>query len=298
MCSRWLKTERPRAGYSVAMAGTRTQETVDDEQDLTPPGSPAWWAARQGRAEPVRRVPITLDRIIAGALGLIDREGLGALSMRNLASELQTGTTTLYRYVAGKDEVLVLVADAVLGETQLRRPLEGLGWRGVLEELARSMRTVLGSHPNVAALFATAVPVGPNSLRGRELTLSVLRERGFDQTLAASVYTALAHQVLASVLQEPMNDFRAGGLGASKSVTLRGVLPLAASRPVPACGRAGRRADIANHHGGVRIRAGVPARRCGVAAAAGSHPAAPLAEREFPELIASRGYQVRLVPSS
>jgi AcrR family transcriptional regulator len=203
------------------VAGTRTQDTVDDEQDLTAPGSPAWWAARQDRAEPARRVPVTLDRIVAGALELIDREGLGALSMRNLASELQTGTTTLYRYVAGKDEVLVLVADAVLAETQLRRPLAGLGWREVLEELAHSMRTALGSHPNVAALFATAVPVGPNSLRGRELTLSVLRERGFDKTLAADVYTALAHQVLASVLQEPMNDFRAGGLGASKSLTLR-----------------------------------------------------------------------------
>src|ERR1700736_6405012 len=203
------------------MAGTHMQETVDDEQDLTAPGSPAWWAARQDRAEPARRVPVTLDRIVAGALELIDREGLGALSMRNLASELGTGTTTLYRYVAGKDEVLVLVADAVLGETQLRRPLEGLGWREVLAELARSMRTALGSHPNVAALFATAVPVGPNSLRGRELTLSVLRERGFDKTLAADVYTALAHQVLASVLQEPMNDFRAGGLGTSKTLTLR-----------------------------------------------------------------------------
>jgi hypothetical protein len=49
----------------------------------------------------------------------------------------------------------------------------------------------------------------------------VLSERGFDATLAADVYTALAHQVLASVLQEPMNDFRAGGLGASKRLTLR-----------------------------------------------------------------------------
>src|SRR3984893_2139533 len=203
------------------LAGTHMQETVDDEPDLTAPGSPAWWAARQDRAEPAPRVPITLGRIVAGALELIDREGLGALSMRNLAAELRTGTTTLYRHVAGKDEVLVLVADAVLGETQLRRPLEGMGWREVLEELARSMRTVLGAHPNVAALFATAVPVGPNSLRGRELTLSVLLERGFDETLAANVYTAVAHQVLASVLQEPMNDFRAGGLGASKSLTLR-----------------------------------------------------------------------------
>jgi AcrR family transcriptional regulator len=203
------------------MAGTRTQETADDEQDLTAPGSPAWWAARQDRAESARRIPITLDRIVAGALELIDREGLGALSMRNLATELRTGTTTLYRYVSGKDEVLVLVADAVLGETQLRRPLDGIGWREVLEELAHSMRTALGHHPNVAALFATAVPVGPNSLRGRELSLTVLRECGFDETLAADVYTALAHQVLASVLQEPMNDFRAGGLGTSKSLTLR-----------------------------------------------------------------------------
>ena len=203
------------------MAGTRTQEVAGDEQDLTAPGSPAWWAARKDREEPVRRVPITLARIIAGALELIDRDGLSALSMRNLAAELDTGTTTLYRYVAGKDEVLVLVADEVLAETQLRRPLEGAGWREVLEELAHSMRTALSRHPNVAALFATAVPVGPNSLRGRELALGALRACGFDAVLAADVYTALAHQVLASVLQEPMVDFRAGGLGAAKNVTLR-----------------------------------------------------------------------------
>jgi AcrR family transcriptional regulator len=205
------------------MAGTRARTRIKDPQDLTAPGSPAWWAAHHDRAKPARRVPITLDRIVAGALELIDRDGLGELSMRNLATELQTGTTTLYRYVAGKDELLVLVADAVLGEreTQVRRPVKGIGWREVLEELAHAMRTTLSSHPNLAALFATAVPVGPNSLRGRELILSVLRERGFDETLAADVYTALAHLVLASVIQEPMNDFRAGGLGASKSLTLR-----------------------------------------------------------------------------
>jgi AcrR family transcriptional regulator len=203
------------------MAGTRTREVAGDERELAAPGSPAWWAARNGKEEPVRRIPITLDRIVAGALGLIDRDGLDALSMRNLAAELDTGTTTLYRYVAGKDEVLVLVADAVLGETQLGRPLDGAGWREVLEGLAHSMRTALISHPNVAALFATAVPVGPNSLRVRDLALGVLRAGGFDAILAADVYTALAHQLLASVLQEPMVDFRAGGLGTAKNVTLR-----------------------------------------------------------------------------
>jgi AcrR family transcriptional regulator len=203
------------------MAGTRGRTTVDDKEGQTTPGSPAWWAAREDRADPVPRVPITLGRIVAAALDLIDRKGLGELSMRNLATELRTGTTTLYRNVSGKDEVLVLVADAVLGEARLPRPVDGMGWREVLEELSRSMRTALSSHPNVSALFATAVPVGPNSLRSRELVLGVLRERGFDEALAADVYTALAHQVLASVLHEPMTDFRAGGLGKSRSLTLR-----------------------------------------------------------------------------
>ncbi|WP_327256522.1 TetR/AcrR family transcriptional regulator [Streptomyces sp. NBC_01244] len=203
------------------MTGTHANETGNQEQDLAAPGSPAWWAARQGREEPARRPPVTLAGIVAGALELIDREGLAALSMRNLAAELQTGTTTLYRYVSGKDEVLVLVADVVLGEARFRRPVEGLGWRPFLEELARSIRTVLSAHPNIAALLATAIPVGPNSLRARELALGVLRDRGFDRTLAADVYTALAHQVFASVLQETTNDFRTGGLGASKGLTLR-----------------------------------------------------------------------------
>jgi len=203
------------------MAGTRLDQAVDDDGEPSPAGSPAWWAGRQDWAESAGRVPLTLSGIAAGALRLIDRDGLGALSMRNLASELQTGTTTLYRYVSGKDEVLVLVADAVLGEAQVRHPAEGMGWREILEELARSMRAVLNSHPHVATLFATAVPVGPNSLRAKELTLGILCENGFDAPLASDVYTALAHQVLASVLQEPMVDFRTGGLGASKSLTLR-----------------------------------------------------------------------------
>src|SRR5258708_506161 len=94
-------------GYTVAMAGTRARTAVNDEQDLTAPGSPAWWAARQDRAEAARRVPITLDRIVAGALALIDRDGLGELSMRNLATELGTATTTLYLHAPAKEGVPV-----------------------------------------------------------------------------------------------------------------------------------------------------------------------------------------------
>jgi AcrR family transcriptional regulator len=184
-------------------------------------GSPAWWVARKATPEPVRRIPVTLDRIVSAALALIDRAGLEELSMRNLAAELGTGTTTLYRNVAGKEEVLVLVVDAVAGEVRPPHPSGDIGWREVLEGLARSFREALCAHPHAVPLFAMSVPVGPNSLRGRELALGLLRERGFDKSLAADVYTAVAHHVLASALQEPMLDFRTGGLGATRALTLR-----------------------------------------------------------------------------
>jgi len=78
------------------------------------------------------------------------------------------GHNDAVRHVAGKDEVLVLVADAVLEETHALHPLDGMGWRQVIAELAHAMRAALTAHPNVAPVFATAVPVGPNSLRGRD----------------------------------------------------------------------------------------------------------------------------------
>ena len=91
----------------------------------------------------------------------------------------------------------------------------------MLETLARSLRALLATHPNFAPVFATAVPIGPNSLRGRERILTVLRGHGFDQALAADVHAALAHLVLASVLQESMKDFRAPDLGRAEGMTLR-----------------------------------------------------------------------------
>ena len=153
---------------------------------------------------------MSLDRIVSAAMQLVDREGLTELSMRRLATELGTGTTTLYRYVTSKEEVLVLVADAIFAEVTYEVPSTGVGWRELLGDLARSMRATMAEHPGVATLFTLAVPIGPNSLRARDVILGALRDRGFDRGLAADVYTTVAHQVLASVMQQQMIDYRGG----------------------------------------------------------------------------------------
>src|SRR5690606_9235190 len=56
---------------------------------------------------------LTLERIVDAAVEVADRDGLDALSMRRIATELGTGTMTLYRYVPGKAELLDLMLDRV-----------------------------------------------------------------------------------------------------------------------------------------------------------------------------------------
>jgi AcrR family transcriptional regulator len=83
--------------------------------------------------------------ITAAAVAIADREGLAAVSMRKVAAAIGTGPASLYRYVDNRDELVELMADAVIGEVDLD-PLTG-GWLADLVALARAMRAVYRRHP-------------------------------------------------------------------------------------------------------------------------------------------------------
>jgi AcrR family transcriptional regulator len=206
----------PAHGYGVPV---KTDSAGAETKD--PPGSPAWWRARAESVPAGRRVPITIDRIVSVALAVIDRDGLDALTMRNLATELGTGTTTLYRHVDSKDEVCVLVVDEIVGEADLALPTPSDGWRSVLEQVARSLRGALVRHPNAVPLFVESVPVGPHALRARNQVLELLRERGLPSDLAADLLVAVLHHVLGSAVLDPMTEFRADGTSPSPTLSLR-----------------------------------------------------------------------------
>ena len=55
------------------------------------------------------RARFTTDEIAAAALGIVDAQGLSALSMRSLAAALGTGPMTVYNYVPDKEGLEELV---------------------------------------------------------------------------------------------------------------------------------------------------------------------------------------------
>ncbi|MGW8763111.1 TetR/AcrR family transcriptional regulator C-terminal domain-containing protein [Streptomyces sp. NPDC055815] len=119
--------------------------------------------------------PLTQSRIVRAALELADAEGLNALTMRRVATTLNTSTMALYRHVPGKAELVRLISDAACGEVPLG-PVPA-DWRTGLERGARWLRGVYTRHRWMAHAMASFTrPVAtPNAMRYTEWILRSLR---------------------------------------------------------------------------------------------------------------------------
>ena len=168
------------------------------------PGTAAWWTLRRLDADRPRRRRadgLTLDRILDAALALVDRDGLGGLTMRRLAAQLDCGHASLYRHVASHDEVLVLLVDRVLGAPILDAACGG-DPRDRAEAALRRYRELLLEHPALTPAFLDGQLLGPNALARREEALSLVLDAGVPPTLAVRAYLTLTHFVISSAVFE------------------------------------------------------------------------------------------------
>lgn len=130
------------------------------------------------------------SEIAQAALEIVDREGLDALSMRRLASELGLGTMTLYGYFATKDELLdAVVARAAAGRRPLAVP-DG-PWDERLRAIARAWHANLARHPSLVQLRLRGPIVGREPFRLTEVGLAALHEAGFSAAEAARAFRVL-----------------------------------------------------------------------------------------------------------
>jgi AcrR family transcriptional regulator len=155
---------------------------------------PPPWQRLPDRSSRKRREPISRDAIVAAAIGLLDREGLAALSMRRLGEELGAGAASLYWHVGSKDGLLDLVLDELIGEVEVPDP-DPARWQEQLKETAKSQRRVSLRHPYLVRVSIGRIPMGPNALRVTEGTLAVLRAGGLSPRLAVQGYLLLIDTV-------------------------------------------------------------------------------------------------------
>ncbi|HEX4811591.1 MAG TPA: TetR/AcrR family transcriptional regulator C-terminal domain-containing protein [Nonomuraea sp.] len=143
------------------------------------------------------RQTLTLERIVAEAVALLDEEGVGGLTMRRLAERLDTGSTTLYWHVKTKGDVLDLALDAVFREVRL--PAPGGDWQALVRELIGGWRAALLRHPWSATLLDRPL-MGPNALERTEFLYETLIAAGFAAPKPAAY--SLANYVMGSVIMQ------------------------------------------------------------------------------------------------
>lgn len=139
--------------------------------------------------EPRGEPPLSLERIVATAVELLDAQGVDGLSMRRLADRLGAGAMSLYWHVGNKEAVFDLALDSVLAYRGPPKTGKPRGWRREVAHLLEDWRAAMLRHPWSASLLPRRA-LGPNMLHRLELLGKALSGAGVaDADLNASIWS-------------------------------------------------------------------------------------------------------------
>jgi AcrR family transcriptional regulator len=156
------------------------------------PGSP--------RTRPAKPA-LSRESIVAAALDLVDELGSAAVSMRRVATAVDTAPASLYVYVADRNELMVLAHDLAVAGVDLPTDADG-NWRTRLELLVERAVDALAAHCDIAAVGLTDFVPGPNSLRITEEMLRLLRVGGVPDEACAWAVDLFGQYIASSALEE------------------------------------------------------------------------------------------------
>src|ERR671918_2826532 len=138
----------------------------------------------------VKRRPLSRRRILEAAVRFVDREGLEALSMRKLGSELGVEAMSLYNHVPNKSALLDGMVEVLLGELEV--PSEDEEWERRVREAYRAFRRLAHEHPNVFPLLVVRPPDTMDGIWLVEEFLKTLRGAGFAPETSLHAFRTLS----------------------------------------------------------------------------------------------------------
>jgi TetR/AcrR family tetracycline transcriptional repressor len=125
--------------------------------------------------------------IVRAGLDLLEEGGLDALSLRRVAQSLGMHAPGLYWYIEDKQELIDLLAKAILDEALVgeRGPAEGEGWEPWLTEVVVRVRRALLAHRDGARVVAGAYLFRTNSITDLlEITIDAMERDGYSRDMA------------------------------------------------------------------------------------------------------------------
>lgn len=152
-------------------------------------------APRPRRRPTNQGVVLSEELIVETALRMLQYHGAAGLTVRRLGTALGADPSALYRYFRGIDDLILAIADELVGRTVDGWELTG-DWRTDMREFGLRLYAVYLAHPQAAVLAASRVGGRPNEIRVIETNLGLLRSAGFPDDEAVLVYHVFIDQML------------------------------------------------------------------------------------------------------
>ncbi|MFF3111176.1 TetR/AcrR family transcriptional regulator [Kitasatospora sp. NPDC057904] len=150
-----------------------------------------------------RKKPITVEAIISTAFAMIEEEGFEALTMRRLATALETGPSSLYAHVVNKDDLDELLIGRLCARIDLPEP-DPARWRQQVTDVCTQLRDQYLRYPGISRAAFAAAPSDLDTLRVGEGLLAILLAGGIPPQAAAWAMDSLMLYVNAYSLELSM----------------------------------------------------------------------------------------------
>jgi AcrR family transcriptional regulator len=146
---------------------------------------------------------LSRERIVEAALALIDRDGLAALSMRRLGTELGYEAMSLYHFFPGKQHLMDALVDRAIGSIEFpphdMEPIERM------RRVMYGYRDMAHRHARLYSVIAVHRLNSPSGVRFIERVLEIaFAATGGNEEHAARSFRSLGYYLMGACLDETL----------------------------------------------------------------------------------------------
>lgn len=169
----------------------------------------SWGLEKSPQRGPKRE--LSIKQIVETAVAIADEDGLAAVSMKQVALRLGFTTMSLYRYISSKDDLLLLMQDAVC-DISFSVDEDETNWREGLRGFVRATIDAFRKHPWFGDIPISGVPITPNQLKLIDHTLKSLHSLPLNNYEKMSIVLLLSSYARSSgsILKDMDQAIKAG----------------------------------------------------------------------------------------
>lgn len=153
--------------------------------------------------ESTERVPLSRTRIAAAAIELGDRDGLDALTMRGIGSELGVEAMSLYNHVANKEDLFDAVGDLMYTRVLERYgPSPNSAWQDDAWAMVTAFYEVVTEHMNISPIMLDRVIPSGMRVLYLQKCYEIFLKAGFTLVPATLTFNTVASWLTGAVRSE------------------------------------------------------------------------------------------------